>query len=43
VTHGFHYGLIDGARRLLVVVMDEAPRSETSLPLAEAAVLTLRK
>lgn len=43
VTHGFHYGLVDGARRLLVVVVDEAPRSETSLPLAEAAVLTLRK
>lgn len=43
VTHGFHYGVVDGAKRLLVDVVDEAPRSETSLPLAEAAVLTLRK
>jgi len=43
MTHGFHYSLIDGPRLLLVVAVDEAPRSETSLPLAEAAVLTLRK
>jgi len=41
--HGFHYGVVDGAKRLLIIVVDEEPYSTTSLPLAEAAVLTLRR
>ncbi len=41
--HGFHYGVVDGAKRLLIIVVDEEPYSKTSLPLAEAAVLTLHR
>lgn len=41
--HGFHYVVIDGARRSLFVVVDQEPYSKTSLPLAEASVLTLCK
>jgi len=41
--HGFHYVVMDGAKRSLIVVMDEEPYSKTSLPLAEASVLTVRK
>lgn len=41
--HGFHYVVMDGSKRSLIVVVDEEPHSKTSLPLAEASVLTLRK
>ena len=41
--HGFHYGVADGANRLLITVVDQEPYSKTTLPLAEAAVLTLKR
>ncbi len=41
--HGFHYVVMGGSKRSLIVVMDEEPYSKTSLPLAEASILTLWK
>ena len=41
--HRFHYVVVDGSNQTIIVAVDNEPYSKTSLPLAEAAVLTLRK
>lgn len=41
--HGFHYATTDGQTDALVGAMDIEPDNATTLPLAEAAALTLHK
>lgn len=42
-VHGFHYAATDSRSNVLIIFGDEEPDVKTTLPLAEAAVLTLRK
>lgn len=41
--HGFHYATTDGHTDAMVAAMDAEPHNVASLPLAEAAALTLHK
>lgn len=41
--HGFHYATTDGQTDAIVAGMDVEPDNTTTLPLAEAAALTLHK
>jgi hypothetical protein len=41
--HGFHYATTDGHTDAMVAAIDAEPYNATSLPLAEAAALTLRR
>ncbi len=43
IIHGFHYVTTDGQTDAIVVAVDAEPYNATSLPLAEAAALTLRR
>ncbi|MEO7720103.1 MAG: hypothetical protein ABIY70_28270 [Capsulimonas sp.] len=41
--HGFHYASVSGQSTIIVAAMDAGPHHAKSLPLAEAAALTLHK